>query len=96
MCMYVCMYVCMYSYVCMYVCMCIYIYTHMIPVFGSPARPPPPACDCPHFSPMAAPTPSTVTRISSQTQPILVTVDTLQPRLRHEDRVPDRPDACDS
>ena len=48
------------------------------------ANPSPNPCDCAHFSHMSAPEPSTVTRISSQTHPILVTVDTFKPRLRHE------------
>ena len=63
----------------------------IIPFFGS--RPPPSGtprskyaefCDCAYFSHMAAPKPSTVTKISSQTCPILVTMDTVQPGLCHE------------
>ena len=55
--------------------------------------------DCVHLSHMAAPKPSAVTRISSQTHLILVTVDTCQPPLQrhgiekqncHGDRIPDR------
>ena len=77
--------------------MYIYIYMYMIPVLGSPNPPPPPPplpparpspnmpnpCDCAYFSRMAAPK-STATRISSQTHPILVTMDAFQPGLRHE------------
>ena len=93
----------------------------MIPVLGSPRRPPPPPpwyphparpgpimpnpCDCAHFSHMAAPKPSTVTRSSSPTHPILVTVDAFHRGFCHEgiehatvnchqDRVPVRPASC--
>ena len=56
------------------------------------AEPPPPphqwypraAGHCAHFSHMAAQNRQGVTRIPSQTQPILGTLDTFQPRLRHE------------
>ena len=71
------------------------IHLYMMPLLGShphmvspppgllPGRPNP--CNCLHFFHMAAPKPSTVTRISSQTHPILVTGHTFQPRLRHQD-----------
>ena len=64
----------------------------MIPVLGSLTHPPPPPPSprhaqvqiCAHLSHIAAPKPSTVTRISSQTHPILVTVDTVHPGLCRE------------
>ena len=40
--------------------------------------------DCAHFSHMATQNRQGVTRIPSQTQPIIGTLDTFQPRLRHE------------
>ena len=59
-----------------------------------------------HENHMRPPKPSTVTRIASQTRPILVTVDISQSKTTqheglkqgncHEDGVPDRPDPCDS
>ena len=67
--------------------------------------PKPNLCDCAHFlhmrapKPSSPPKPSTVTRIASQTRPILVTVSTSQ-RINRATvtriAFPDRPDPCDS
>ena len=68
----------MYIHICIYIYIYIYIYISIyIHYPGSPFAPPPPGtsrspnpCECAHFSHMAAPKPSTVTRTSSQTHPI--------------------------
>ena len=85
-CVCVCMSMCMckysYMHMCSGVCVCVCVYTYIYiydpgsqfaeaPRRARPGPNMPNPCDCAYFSHMAAPKPSTVTRMSSQTHPIL-------------------------
>ena len=85
---YIYIYIHAYIYIYIYIYVCIFPVlvsaTRPFPPTPMVSSPPPLArpgpnmpnpCDCACFSHMAAPKPSTVTRISSQTHPILVTIN---------------------